>query len=135
MKISKRITTLAVAVVCLVLQLAVFTSAANKEVWKNYDIDFPNWQRKVDIVTQTKRTSEKNCYISLTGGEVNSIRVMPRLSNNSDAGKKWRTVYQGDTNMKIPIDNVQISTGSTVKLVGFQKNVYSMRGTGSATVM
>lgn len=135
MKISKRITTLAVAVVCLVLQLAVFTSAANKEVWKNYDIDFPNFQRKVDIISQKKQTSEKYCSISLTGGTVNSLRVMPRLSNNSDAGKEWRTIYQGDTTMKIPVDNVQISTGTTVKLVGFQRNVRAMRGTGSATVM
>ena len=94
--------------------------------------------RNVDIVDGQKYTTTNYVEISLCGGTVNEVRVMPRFSSsNNDAAAQWVSLFQRDSKTdytRVYLDGY-MSKDTKLKIVGFQKNVSSKTGQGSLSLM
>ncbi len=135
---TKRISSLVIAIVCILLQCAVFASAADEAKYGDWSKTFPNMMRNVDIVDGQKYTTTNYVEISLCGGTVNEVRVMPRFSSsNNDAAARWVSLFQRDSKTdytRVYLDGY-MSKDTKLKIVGFQKNVSSKTGKGSLSLM
>ncbi|MBO5947434.1 hypothetical protein J6Q66_01205 [bacterium] len=121
MKKITKIISLFLVCLCCVLQFCAYSSAATTA---KYDVFLRNFQEKQTFASGENDTAIPNTsYITFTSGTANYIYVQVQNSSGVAVSSDWKKISNGTTAYVELPHLVSISSGATLKIVGYQKNI------------